>query len=310
MQVFEWPAVYSKNALQQKHDLELICFLYRSYLTEQQMPPKLNTPVVKNCSFMRHIRYCQLCIIITTSLLFCLPASGCQINARGLDAPPFSAQDKQGHWSGMDMDYIHALLSAAGCQYHFIKLPWGRSLQLLAQGELDLMVNVTKTPEREKNFHFVGPQRLETMRLTTLKGRFKPIKNWQQMAKLEATLMRQRGTYLGSQFDQVLKQNQLLKNQLINIANVQARIGLVLKNRADGYLADEIYIAYQFKTNPEYAALEIHPLVIHQNPVYYAFSKASMSDENMTKIRAAFTKIAKSGVLQEIGARYLQMPAQ
>ena len=116
--------------------------------------------------------------------------------------------------------------------------------------------------------------------------------------------MRQRGTYVGERFEQVLMQNPKLKKQIVLLGNTSVRIDMVKKGRADGFFAERAYLQYRLRTNPEYSMVELHPLVIHSAPVYFAFSKASVSKPLLIKLTKAYQQLAKTSKLQEIEAQF------
>ncbi|MFT4929406.1 MAG: polar amino acid transport system substrate-binding protein [Phenylobacterium sp.] len=214
-------------------------------------------------------RYC--CYLL---ILMCLNtvANSCELTVRTYIFPPLAMKDKDNQWQGMDIETTKALLDMAGCRFSFIDMPWARGLRMVKQGQIDAILNVTKTKERAEYLYFVGPQRYEEVRFVSKKGLFAKVKTWQQLEGLEATLMRQQGTFKGERLAQLF--------------------------------AGMMYLSNQIRTNPAFAVVEIHPLVINKDPVYFAFSKASMSSEDMKKIYAAYDQLAKAKTLEVITKRY------
>ncbi len=247
---------------------------------------------------------CCFFILIIANLLFLPVAHSCELKVRTFAFPPLGMKSATGQWQGLDMDYTKALLELAGCRYSFVDIPWARAVRLLKLGRVDLMLNVSKTKEREHTLHFVGPQRDEVMRFVSRKGKFPVISQWHQMETLEGTLMRQRGTYIGERLDRVLNKNLVLKNRMVTLAYTDVKIELLAMGRADGFFAESSYLYHQLKTNKAFSIVEVHPLVIHRSAVYYAFSKASMSEADMKKINSAYQQLAKSGKLDKIAQRY------
>lgn len=218
--------------------------------------------------------------------------------------PPLGMKDSNNQWIGTDVDYTKALLDKVGCKFSILNTPWGRGIKMLELGKVDIMLNVTKNAHREQFFYFVGPHRIETIRLITKKRELPMISTWQQFELLNTVLIRQRGSIFGERFDLALKRNPRLKSKLVDLADNEVRVDLVHKGRAAGFFADSAYLDYQLKNNPEYAILEMHPLVFHSNPVYFAFSKKSMDKTQMKKIYAAFDELASEDTLQKIERRY------
>jgi polar amino acid transport system substrate-binding protein len=247
---------------------------------------------------------CCLYILLCLSPLFVASANGCELRVRTFSFPPLGIQEQGGTWKGMDMDFTKALLDKAGCRYSFVDMPWARAMRMLKVGDIDLMLNVSKTVEREKSIHFVGPQRDEVIRFVSRKGLFGQISHWQQFETLEATLMRQRGTFIGERLSQAFNTNPRLKSRVVTLADNDVRIELLEKGRADGFFAESSYLYHQMKHNPAFAIVEVHPLVIHRAAVYYAFSKASISKLVMNKINRAYEQIVQTKQLHDIAKRY------
>jgi polar amino acid transport system substrate-binding protein len=243
--------------------------------------------------------------LLLVYLLMAAPlVASCELKMRTAVFPPLGMKGDNGQWIGTDIDYTKALLDKVGCKFSILDTPWARGIKMLESGKVDMMLNVTKTPHREQFFYFVGPHRIETIRLITKKRKLPMINTWQQFELLDTVLIRQRGSIFGDRFDLALTRNPKLKSKLIDLANNEVRLDLVHKGRAAGFFADSAYLNYRLKHNLEYAILEVHPLIFHSNPVYFAFSKASMDKAQMTKIYAAFDELAGTDTLQKIERQY------
>lgn len=249
--------------------------------------------------------FVTLSLLLITPTVHSLPlAKGCDLKLRTFVFPPLAMKDSNNNWIGTDLDYTKALLDKVGCRFNIVITPWGRGIEMLKQGRVDLMLNVSWNAERAKRFHYVGPHRTEIIRLVSKKGSLPLIHSWRQLETIDATLMRQRGSDFGEQFNNMLVKNPNLKSKLIELANNEVRLNMIRKGRATGFFADSAYIEYQIKTNPEYAILEMHPLIIRSNPVYFAFSKKSLDEDLMKKINKAFAELAKTDTLKTIDNKY------
>lgn len=188
-------------------------------------------------------------------------------------------------------------MEAVDCEMAIIVAPWARGLKMLKAGTVDFMVNMSKTSAREQHYYFVGPHRIENIRLLAKKGALEPITTLTQLTASKAYVMRQKGSYFGKRFEQIVSAKAV---KLLELPNNNIRMDLLLKGRIDGFLADENYINSVIKDIPQSDQLLIHPLVINSNPVYYAFSKASVSAAQIDKIRQAFRVLSKTKAYQAI----------
>lgn len=240
-------------------------------------------------------------------VLFCCgtkPGWSCELNVRTYEFAPFALKDVHGHWSGIDIEYTKVLLDHVGCRYHFVEVPWGRGLEMLKSGEIDLMLNVTKTAERANYIHFVGPQRLEILRFVSLKESIAPIAQWDQLWSIKAPLMRQRGTYIGPKFEQMLTEHPEVAKRLIYLPNTVTRIDFLRKGRAVGFFAEQAYLQNEFDKNPDYSILKVHPIIINKAPVYYGFSKASMTKKQIANLHQGYQQLYKLKKIQEVEGHY------
>lgn len=242
--------------------------------------------------------------VVIVFLLFAHNANACHLKTRTYEYPPFATKSADGQWSGMELDYARALTQVMDCKLTVIEVPWARSIDMLKSGDIDFMLEVSKTPLREQYMHFVGPQRIEMIHLITHQNVNPLISSWGQLDKLDAVLMRQKGAYLGDRFEQVLNTNRKLSSRFVELPNSAVRVILLTKGRIDGFLVDGVYFNYLMNSEPQAHMVKRHPLEIHRNPVYFAFSKASVSGKTMEQVQRAFSALASRGDFERIFQHY------
>lgn len=92
--------------------------------------------------------------------LLCLASFG--LAARPLtvavdNSPPYSFVDEQGNHQGLSVTLATWLAGALSTEPEFINCPWARCLQLVEDGEADLLVGISKSPQRARHFYFLEP---------------------------------------------------------------------------------------------------------------------------------------------------------
>jgi polar amino acid transport system substrate-binding protein len=207
-------------------------------------------------------------------------------------------------WYGLDVDYAKALLSAANCSYSFISTPWGRALNMLEDGEIDLVMGVTKTKQREKFAYFIGPQRAETIVLVTKKGAPININSLQDLIRLDKPIAVHRGAYYGEEFTTMMRKLGNADRRFITVEDNQTKINLLKKGKIIGFLEEKGSMQYQIMNNPDFHDLEVTSFVIHSTPVYYAFSKKSISNELYQHLQASFQSVQHQQQWQAINVKY------
>ncbi|NQZ88204.1 MAG: transporter substrate-binding domain-containing protein [Saccharospirillaceae bacterium] len=199
---------------------------------------------------------------------------------------------KDNVWTGLDIKYGSALVENAGCTLTTIEAPWARGLKMLKTGEVDLMLNMSKNKLREEYYHFIGPLRIERIRLVSKKNSLSLIHSWEQLKRLDAILVLQRGSYFGKKFEGILDNNIKLKTKLRELADNDIGIKFLNTGRVDALVVDEIFI--DNLPNEIKNLLDIHPLIINSDPIYYAFSKVNFDNVRIKKLQEAYNLLSKS----------------
>ncbi|CAM4434194.1 MULTISPECIES: substrate-binding periplasmic protein [Pseudoalteromonas] len=236
--------------------------------------------------------------------LLCQNVFACELVVRFEN---YAAQSKLNDdlvWHGMDVDFAKALLDEAGCSYRFVSIPWGRALKLLEEGDIDLILSVTKTPVREQFAYFIGPQRMETIVFAMNSGEPHQLDSLESLFHLSKPIAIQRNAYYGEAFTARLARRTDSETQFIYVPDNQVKLNLLKKGRIAGFLEEKFNILYQSKNNPDFEKFAISSLVINENPVYFAFSKARTSSERLQRLSQAFERVKRSGKLAQITAKY------
>lgn len=224
------------------------------------------------------------CHLFFIAVLNSFNAIGCEIKVGIREIPPYSFQNELFHWQGSDIDLLKEISTILKCDIQFLPVSFGEGLNLLKDGKIDAMSQLSKLPERSKSIHFVGPIRSEKFTLVTDKKINEEIIELETISKLPYIFAKRRGTYLGSEFENLYKFNKEFANKFIEIANSQPRIDLVLKGRVVGFFEESNFKDYQLKYVKKYQALKQHPLEIISGDVYLGLSKKTISKTQLKMI--------------------------
>lgn len=97
-----------------------------------------------------------------------------------LDWPPFNYNER-GQPKGFSVDFINLVASKLGMQVEFIKGPtWEEFLDMARKRELDVLLNVVKTPDRQEYIDFTSPYLISKPSIFIPKGN----KKFQNLAEL------------------------------------------------------------------------------------------------------------------------------
>lgn len=230
--------------------------------------------------------------------------SACELTVRFEQYGLQAQKDRELGWHGLDVDFAKALLTKAGCSYRFVSAPWGRAIKMLEAGELDLVLSVSDTPARREFAYLIGPQRQETIVFAQHKDAFLHIETMADLLQLEQPIAIQRGAFYGHAFVETMESLQDPEQQFIYVADNDLKINLLQHNRISGFFEEKHNLLFQIEHNPAFEAVAIHPFIVNREPVYYAFSKKSVSQDEIQRLENAFHVLKNSGELKAILSKY------
>lgn len=244
-------------------------------------------------------------IIFAMALLMaCTPAVACTIRLGSeLSFRPFIVY-KNDHWQGVTIELLQMLVEDIGCQLEIIPSPWLRALRLVERGELDVLVHMTYSTERNNHFYFIGPHHLEQIYLVGAKHAFAGVTNVQQLKKHgKGMIAYLNGSYYGEEMDKII--NSKDSNSIfVAIVSNRDKISLLLNNRVEGVLDDLMaFTAWRDDLGEQNKTLK--PILkVYENPVYFGFNKKTISADQFRKLAAAWQSRFADGSIQHIINKY------
>ncbi|MEZ5448098.1 MAG: transporter substrate-binding domain-containing protein [Thiolinea sp.] len=102
------------------------------------------------------------------------------IKVRVSNFPPYYFYDQASEqWLGMVIEIMNAIEEKSGLEFEYTELPRKRAFNDIKTGDLDIMLNITRTPEREEFLDFIGVCAFERMSLVIKKKmRILKLKAW------------------------------------------------------------------------------------------------------------------------------------
>ncbi len=230
-----------------------------------------------------------------------------KIKVRVVEFPPFYYQDENNQWTGLEVELAEALLKEAGFTPEFISLPWSRALKAMETGEVQLMMNLVKTPEREEYMNFIGVERTSRMVLVVNEQyKDEPIDHVEDLCRV----VEKNGIPVGLQKDVEYPSElaELLEKNVCshNFDYTYATKGYpqnVMNNRLFGFIEDEIAMNYQLLNNPDYDGLVLHPLTFSEEDVLIGVSKHLDADK-YDKLISAFKVLESDGSCDVVIEKY------
>lgn len=247
-------------------------------------------------------------LIIVGLVLSCIShvAAACQWRfAAENDFPPHLIKVNDQQWRGQSVELLQALAGKVGCDIQFVSSPWLRSLVQLKTGELDVISHFYKNTDREKDYYFIGPHHLEGIWLI---GRPELFKQVQSLTDTLALNPRPRiavlhGAFYGENFSRIQRDANFTA-QLVPISSIQDKLALLNADRVDAILEDSSVLRYWQKHQAKNAALYQPIVQVYKAPVYFGFSKKTISAEQFARIQQAWQQLVDDQTVQDIQKKY------
>ncbi|RZQ52615.1 hypothetical protein C1E23_13220 [Pseudoalteromonas phenolica] len=182
----------------------------------------------------------------------------------------------------MDIELTKTLLNQAGCTYKF----WGRALKMLETGSLDMMMSVSKTTERSKYIHFIGPQGIEQI-LVVSKASPKIILNrFEDIKSTPLPIGVQEGAFYGSDFTKFVSSLSNPDAYFFKVPNNDLKPFLLMKDRTFRFLEEKLNIDYEIRHPLALKDVYIQPpLITNKVTGYFALNIESLSHQTINKHR-------------------------
>jgi polar amino acid transport system substrate-binding protein len=148
------------------------------------------------------------------------------------DYPP-SSMMVAGAISGSSVEVVKELQRRVGDSSEIEVLPWARGYTMAVSQPNVALFATTRTPEREKLFHWVGPILANEWAFYAMKGRMAPLKSLEEARKLGAI-----GTYRDDAREEYLKS--LGFTNLESVNNFTASAKMLEAGRVDVFTGSDI----------------------------------------------------------------------
>ncbi|WP_166837571.1 substrate-binding periplasmic protein [Rheinheimera pleomorphica] len=250
-------------------------------------------------------------LLMVCSFAHSAEPAGCTLRMSAeTDFPPhLIKQDQQ--WTGLSVELMQRLAQEVGCRLTFVHSPWLRALQLSEQGELDILSHLSVSEQRRAQFAFIGPHHIESIYLVGDPSQVTAPASLQQLAEGAdvGSIATLHGAYYGEEF---LRLSQLppFANQLVSISSIQDKLALLRAKRVKAILED-ISVLHYWQQHKYPDAERYQPLLkVYESPVYFGFSKASLSVNQLKQLAQAWQRLYQQGELSAIYQKYQITPDQ
>ena len=214
------------------------------------------------------------------------PMSSCQLSVRIESERQHDAAGSHNETQVSQQFYtlLASLAAKVNCTVKPVALPAGRAIKMLEQGKLDVMVGMSQTAARQKFSYFVGPHHTERMVVVASSAVTGAVTSLEQLLRVDGAISVTEGAYYGPHWQQLLEDNPAIRARLFAASGNQQKLAMLVSGRVIASLEDEAIVDELLKRD-DLRAKYRKLFVIHDNPVYFAFSRQSVNQALLLQLQ-------------------------
>lgn len=227
-------------------------------------------------------------LLVATSVLADIE----KISVLYIDASPWYIEDSHRGFSGIAVEQANALVSEAGFEAQFVKLPWTRALEYLKLGQLDMILNLSRTPERETYIEFLGVMAQEQT-VIVLNHDYPRIKfnTLDDLARHGMMWGIRPNVFYSTEFNERLATDAQFSAHFDIHPKQDSNFDKIRYRRLDGSFADLYSAKYELKEHPERFPYRIVMVPFFpEKPIYIGVSRKLPADK-IRKLQDAFDRL-------------------
>lgn len=209
-------------------------------------------------------------------------------------------------WYELHHRLLKLLTDQAGCQLSVVGSPWPRSLALLREGQIDLMLTMSYTAEREQYADFIGPHYLEETVLVLDNHYLAKVRQLSDILLLPGQIGVLRDAWYGDEFAR-LSQAAEFRPFLQYATSLTQKLNMLQKQRVIGMVEDKTQYLEWSRAYPALAARYSISLTLHAAPVYIVASRKGVPFAVRERLKRAWFAVyggkEHQAILQEFGWR-------
>lgn len=217
---------------------------------------------------------------------------------RGQNFPPYHHLDKDGREAGFVIETIIETARLTGIEVEFKQFPWSRCLNMVKTGQVDAMMNLFKTQEREKTMFFhdniIAWETNVFFVRTTSSAKFDGNYNNIDLLRLAAI----RNYSYGKTFDKYPFKNKVeleTENELINS---------LINQRSDIIIGNKLTIKRLLANKNLDSQIKVLTPDISRDPLYLGFSKKKGHEQLSIRFSDNLIKFKSSDQYEKMLTKY------
>jgi len=208
------------------------------------------------------------------------------------DYPPYNYSDRYGKPAGISVDIVKTIIKKTGDIDNITILPWARSYKYIQERKGQVLFVMTRTPQREKMFKWVGPVATNKWVLFTNSSSNISLNSLEEAKNSKYTI----GTYKDDACEVFLKNKGFSNLDSQNDDNLNVK--KLMKNRINLWIVGEYQGILKAKRIDKGFKLK-KVLDVETTELYIAFSR-DISDEIVKRWQKELDLMKKDGRYQKI----------
>jgi polar amino acid transport system substrate-binding protein len=218
--------------------------------------------------------------------------------------PPFDMPSPDGA-TGINPDILRAVADRLDCQVTFHKRPWGRLLDELRDGDLDVTGAAHRTADRRAYARFSKRYMPYTAALfvdSAENGGYAGLRAFLARGHSLAVI---RGYTYGGQTDDILARP-AYSGQVFRMYSADESVRAVTHDRVAGMLGNPKVVRYFARKQDAAEAIRRTDVVVQNTPVHFMFSRSSVSADFVARFDAALAALKQAGRIDAIVREHVQ----
>lgn len=219
--------------------------------------------------------------------------------------PPYHMKDSEGIWRGISVDIARELTQKIDCHLEVLNIPWTRAIQLLKDGEIDLLTNFTFNKKRNEFALFLGPHHIERVAFVTSKYVSPKVTSIDKLSLFDGSIGIARENAFGEEFNKNVIEHSIVNQKVLDINNNSSLCYQMLINQhIDSMFDDEHSARYLLSVNQSKNNQYHVRFTFGNNPVYIGVSRKSVNRHQREQLNTSWEQLLKSNTLDTIYDRY------
>lgn len=209
----------------------------------------------------------------------------------------------EGKITGSTPEFLELIKKDTGCEFAYQIVPRARALYMLERGQIDLITDATRAPNRDEVADFLQTAAARPM-LISLRSKHVKIYSVPDLLTSSITLITFSGHYWGQEY-QALLANPKMQGRFSAASSPEVALNMLIHGRADAILTAQAVLVDAKQQVGQGVELDIKEMEgLPELKVGMYMSKVRMSRQDMDLIRTACMARIRSGDLSRIVNTY------